>query len=46
MPLVGVVAVVLLIIAGMVPLVMGGGGGGGVSCENCVGSESSFTSLK
>lgn len=42
MPVVGVVAVVLLIIAGMV----GGGGGGGVSCENCVGSESSFTSLK
>ena len=39
--MVGVVAVVLLIIAGMV-----GGGGGGVSCENCVGSESSFTSLK
>ena len=41
--MVGVVAVVLLIIAGMVG---GGGGGGGVSCENCVGSESSFTSLK
>ena len=41
--MVGVVAVVLLIIAG---LVGGGGGGGGVSCENCVGSESSFTSLK
>ena len=41
--MVGVVAVVLLIIAGMVA---GGGGGGGVSCENCVGSESSFTSLK
>lgn len=39
--MVGVVAVVLLIIAGMVA-----GGGGGVSCENCVGSESSFTSLK
>ena len=43
--MVGVVAVVLLIIAGRVPLVMGGGRGG-VSCENCVGSESSFTSLK
>ena len=46
MPVVGVVAVVLLIIAGMVGGGGGGGGGGGVSCENCVGSESSFTSLK
>jgi len=41
---VGVVTVALLRIAGMVLLVVGGGGGG-VSGENCVGSESSFTSL-
>ena len=41
--MVGVVTVVPLRIAGMVLLVVGGGGG--VSCENCVGSESSFTSL-
>lgn len=38
---VGVVTVVLLRIAGMMLLVVGGG----LSCENCVGSESSFTSL-
>lgn len=38
---VGVVTVVLIRIAGMVLLVVGGG----VSCENCVGFESSFTPL-
>ena len=41
---VGVVTVVLIRIAGMVLLVVWGGGGG-VSCENCVGFESSFTPL-